>query len=91
MSKRKLKKIRIIIFTIILLLLVCIEYKENSKIENIIESNKISYEISNIPDYNGEIYVQINNNIPNFTIEDMNIEEDYYSNLQDGKVRNSND
>ena len=91
MSKRKLKKIRIIIFTIILLLLVCIEYKENSKIENIIESNKICYEISNIPDYNGEIYVQINNNIPNFTIEDMNIEEDYYSNLQDGKVRNSND
>ena len=63
---------------------------ENSP-SNTKNNNKISYEISNIPEYNGEAYIEINNNNPNFTTEDMNIEEDYYSNLIDGKVRNSYD
>lgn len=44
-----------------------------------IENNKSYYYISNIPEYSGEIYIEINNNIPEFTEEDMNIQEDYYS------------
>lgn len=54
-------------------------------------SQKISYEISNIPEYNGKIYIEINNNIPEFSDEDFNIDKDYYSELQNGKVRNGND
>ncbi len=54
-------------------------------------NNTISYDMSNIPTYTGEIYVQINNNIPQFTEDDFNIEEDYYSELKNGRVRNGND
>lgn len=61
-------------------------YSNNDNIEN-----KISYEISNIPEYNGEIYVEINNNIPKFNSEDFQIETDYYSELKNGIVRNGND
>ena len=94
MNKNKLEKIGIVIFAIVILVVMIIGIKENSKSENIIneiENNKISYEISNIPEYSGEIYVLINNNIPKFSLEDFNIEEDYYSNLENEKVRNGND
>ena len=47
-----------------------------------------SYETSNIPEYSGETYILINNNIPKFTTEDMNLEEDYYSDLENKRVRN---
>ena len=67
------------------------ESSKNENVVNKIENNKISYEIDNIPDYSGEIYVLINNDIPEFSLEDLNIEEDYYSNLKDEKVRNGND
>ena len=94
MNKNKLEKIGIVIFAIVILVVMIIGIKENSKSENIIneiENNKISYEIGNIPEYSGEIYVLINNDIPEFSLEDLNIEEDYYSNLKDEKVRNGND
>ena len=94
MNKNKLEKIGIVILTIVILIVMFIGIKENSKNEDIvneIENNKISYEIDNIPDYSGEIYVLINNDIPEFSLEDLNIEEDYYSNLKDEKVRNGND
>ena len=97
MNKSKLKKIEKLVFTILVLIIMCIGLKENSidvnkeNKENIVENNQISYEINNFPEYNGEIYVQINNNIPTFSLEDMNIEEAYYSNLENGKVRNGND
>jgi len=88
----KLKQIAIILLFIII---VAIGAYFNNVIENqtanITENNKISYEISNIPEYNGEIYVEINNNIPEFTEEEMNLEDDYYSNLENGRVRNGND
>ncbi len=93
MSKNKLEKIRIVIWAIVIFIMF-IGIKENSKNENIlneIENNKISYEMNNIPEYSGEIYVPINNNTPNFSLEDLNIEEDYYSNLENEKVRNGND
>lgn len=63
---------------------------EENQTGNNVEYNKISYEISDIPEYSGEIYVEINNNIPKFTNDDMNLEEDYYTELKNGKVRNGN-
>ena len=94
MNKNKLEKIGIVILAIVILIVMVIGINESSKNENVvnkIENNKISYEIDNIPDYSGEIYVLINNDIPEFSLEDLNIEEDYYSNLKDEKVRNGND
>ena len=63
-------------------------YLKENQTGNNVEYNKISYEISNIPEYSGETYVEVNNNIPKFTNDDMNLEEDYYSELENGKVRN---
>ncbi len=94
MNKNKLEKIGIVILTIVILVVMIIGINESSKNENVvnkIENNKISYEIDSIPDYSGEIYVLINNDIPKFSLEDLNIEEDYYSNLENEKVRNGND
>ena len=94
MNKNKLEKIGIVILAILILIVMFIGIKENSKNENTvneIENNKISYEINNIPEYSGEIYVIINENIPKFSLEDLNIEEDCYSNLENEKVRNGND
>ena len=42
----------------------------------------VSFDLSSIPDYSGELYVVINNNIPNFDEEDYNTESfEEYSNL----------
>ncbi len=82
----KLAKITSTLLVIIVSVIGLAYYSNNENIEN-----KISYEISNIPAYNGKIYIEINNNIPEFRNEDFNIEEDYYSDLQNGKVRNGND
>ena len=81
------KIITILLFIIIIVVEIYFNYEKENKTESIV-NNKISYEISNIPEYNGEAYVEINNNIPKFTTEDMNLEEDYYSNLENKKVRN---
>lgn len=91
-NTNKLEKIIIIlIFTVVLAIggFSNVE-KENRTVDTVNKTEK-TYEISDIPEYNGEIYVEINNNIPKFTTEDMNIEEDYYSTLEDGKVRKSHD
>lgn len=82
----KLAKIIITLLVIVVSVIGLAYYSNNENIEN-----KISYEILNIPEYNGEIYIKINNNIPEFSNEDFNIEEDYYSDLQNGKVRNGSD
>ena len=81
----KLAKVIITLLVIIVSVIGLPYYSQNENLEN-----KISYEISNIPEYNGEIYIEINNNVPEFTNKDFNIEEDYYSELQNGKVRNGN-
>ena len=83
---KQLTKIIISLILIIFSIIVSSYYSKNEHLEN-----KISYEISNIPEYNGEIYVEINQNIPKFNDEDFNIQEDYYSILQNGRVRNGND
>ena len=88
MNKNKLEKNAIVIFFIIMIFVgLYIKTEQENKRVNELHNNQISYEISNIPKYNGDIYVLINNNIPNFTDEDMNIEE-HYSDLKDGIVRN---
>ena len=88
MNKNKLEKIAIVIFFIIMIFVgLYIKTAQENKRVNELHNNQNSYEISDIPEYNGNIYVLMNNNIPNFTDEDMNIEE-YYSDLKDGIVRN---
>lgn len=90
-EKDKLEKIGILIlFTIIIFVGLYIKTAKENKQVNEVINNQISYDISNIPEYSGDIYVIINNNIPEFIAEDMNIQEDYYSNLENGRVRNGN-
>ena len=78
------------LFIIIIAVGVCFNNGEENQTSNIIENNKISYEISEIPEYSGDIYVVISNNEPKFSEDDMQIDE-YYSNLEDGRVRNGYD
>ena len=83
----KLKQIAIILLYIIIIAVgVYFNIGRENQTGNIVENNKIFYKISNIPEYSGEVYVEINNNIPEFTTEDMNLEEDYYSDLKSGKL-----
>jgi hypothetical protein len=85
----KLEKIAIIlIFIIIISIGIFSNIEKENKNDNIVTNNEVFYNISDIPQYNGNVYVQINDNIPTFSNEDMNIEEDYYSDLVNGKVRN---
>ena len=86
---KKTNKLEKFIITLLIVILSIIGLYYCSNYEEV--ENKIFYEISNIPEYNGEIYIEINNNIPQFSNEDFNIEEDYYSELKNGKVRNGND
>ena len=91
MKKNKLEKIVIILlFSIITAIGSYFNLEPENEINNTVNNNKISYEITNIPEYSGQAYVEINGNNPNFTAEEKNIEEDYYSTLKDGKVRNGN-
>ena len=88
---KKLKQIvTILLFIIIIAVGVDFNNGEKNQTGNIIENNEISYEISNIPEYSGEVYVEINNNIPQFTAEDMKLEEGFYSRIENGRVRNGN-
>lgn len=90
-NTNKLEKIIIILlFSIIIAIGAYFNIGEENQTGNNVEYKKISYEISDIPEYSGEIYVEINNNIPKFTNDDMNLEEDYYTELKNGKVRNGN-
>ena len=76
-NTNKLEKIVIILlFIIIIAIGAYFNIGEENQTGNIVEYNKISYEISNIPEYSGETYVEINNNIPEFTNDDMNLKED---------------
>lgn len=89
MKKDKLEKVGILVlFIIIIFVGLYVKTEQENKQENIVTNNPISYEIYDIPEYNENIYVLINNNIPNFSEEDMKIEKDYYSNLENDRVRN---
>lgn len=88
MKRNKLEKIGILIlFAIIIFAGLYIKTEQENRLENVVTNNQISYEISNIPEYSGDIYVLINNNEPKFSENDIQIDE-YYSNLENGRVRN---
>lgn len=91
MKRDKLEKVGILVLFIIIIFagLYIKTEKENNQ-ENVIADNQISYEISNIPEYSGDIYVLINNNEPKFSENDIQIDE-YYSNLENGRTRNGYD
>ena len=92
MKKDKLEKIvALLIFIIIFATSIYFSLEKEKIEENTINNIQISYEITDIPKYSGDIYVTINNNIPRFSEEDMKTTEDYYSNLEDGRVRNCDD
>lgn len=91
MKRNKLEKVGILVlFIIIIFAGLYIKTEKENKQENVIANNQISYEISNIPEYSGDIYVLINNNEPKFSENDIQIDE-YYSNLENGRVRNGYD
>lgn len=91
MKRNKLEKVGILVlFIIIIFAGLYIKAEKENKQENVIADNQISYEISNIPEYSGDIYVLINNNEPKFSENDIQIDE-YYSNLENGRVRNGYD
>lgn len=88
MKRDKLEKVGILVlFIIIIFVGLYIKTEKENKQENVVADNQISYEISNIPEYSGDIYVLINNNEPKFSENDIQIDE-YYSNLENGRVRN---
>ena len=79
MSRRKNKRIikKIIALVIAIFIIICGYYKFDIKkyIDNTIEEIEgtktvLSFDLSSIPKYNGEAYVIINNNIPDFSEED---------------------
>ena len=95
MSKKKRKKSkknesfleRIVISIIVIIVLVLLEHVEGyitklfNKIKGIFEPAPISYDIGEIPSYDGEPYVVINDNKPNFDEKDYNREFEEYSEL----------
>ena len=77
MTKKKTK--RIIEATIVSILLVGVSYLNPADIDFINnikdafqEQEQISYSVDNVPEYNGEKYVIINDNKPNFNEKDKN-------------------
>jgi len=91
-NNKKVKVILEIVFFVILMVLSVYfqnnsdENNEQNNISNVTNIPETIYDISNIPAYNGNIYIEINNNIPKFTEEDINIKEPYYSDLVDNRV-----
>ena len=82
MKKSILKKVEIIVIFTILVIIGLFIWDKNSHKENLYE---ISYSIGNIPKYNGKDYIEINENEPNFSEQDMQNDE-YYSELQNERV-----
>ena len=81
-NKKKLKRIAIILLYIIITAVsVNFNIGKGNQTSNIIENDKISYAISNIPKYSGEIFIA----------QDISIQKDYYSDLENGRVRKGND
>lgn len=89
MNKDKIEKIVIVlVFIVITAIGSYLNFEKENKESNTTNSPIVSYELSHIPEYKNEIFVIINNNIPMFSDDDINIENDYYSDLIDGMVRN---
>lgn len=86
MARKKYKRKNKISF-IVFIILLTFAYIYKDEIETIINNEletkpAISYDISEIPKYNGEAYVTINNNEPNFEEKDLNSNDfEKYSDL----------
>ena len=79
---KKIKKIAIVIFPICLIALIDYFNLDNIIQETVATSQTISYDIEQIPEYNGKYYVIINDNEPNFTDEEKTTTSfEQYSNL----------
>lgn len=79
---KKIKKIAIVIFSICLIALIDYFNLDNIIQETVSTSQTISYDIEQLPEYNGKYYVIINDNEPNFTDEEKTTTSfEQYSNL----------
>ena len=79
---KKIKKIAIVIFPICLIALIDYFNLDNIIQETVSTSQTISYDIEQLPEYNGKYYVIINDNEPNFTDEEKTTTSfEQYSNL----------
>ena len=87
--RKSITKSKSFFTSLFFILIICIGSYFNYNHENL--NKNTFYDISNIPNYTGNIYIELNNNIPMFSEEDLNIKEDYYSELENGRVRNGND
>ncbi len=77
---RRSKKRKTSLWTIYILIICLIGYYTQKELDN--TYSKAPYMIENIPEYQGQEYVYINNNIPNFTEEDLTTTSfEKYSNL----------
>ena len=87
MSRAKNKKIEQIVTTVFaIIFLIGLVYSNNYNKENDVNNNIVANynDIIDIPDYTGQIYVEINNNIPYFNENDYTTEAfEKYSNLDE--------
>ena len=67
-------------FILCVLITISINYKDEIR-KFIYDNFYESYEIENIPLYSGSEYIIINNNVPEFSVEDLSFVGEYYSDL----------
>lgn len=81
MRKRKKKNSPFLVTTLILMCFFGYYYQDDIK-EFIDDDKVISYTLEDVPSYSGKDYVYLNNNVPNFDLEDINSKSfQFYSNL----------
>ena len=84
MSNRNLKKILSLFIGLIILVIAGLGFENKENIENIIDKSSIPVysKIEDIPEYQGQIYIKLNNNIPYFEESDYTTEPfEMYSKL----------
>ena len=81
MRKRKKKTSPFLVTTLMLMCFFGYYYQDDIK-EFIDDDKVISYTLEDVPSYSGKDYVYLNNNVPNFDLEDINSKSfQFYSNL----------
>lgn len=81
MRKRKKKTSPFLVTTLILMCFFGYYYQDDIK-EFIDDDKVISYTLEDVPSYSGKDYVYLNNNVPNFDLDDINSKSfQFYSNL----------
>ena len=86
LKNKKLKQIRVGIFTLLLIVIGYVLFPNNvsNTQTNIITEINSNIEISDIPQYAGQIVININNDVPYFEDKDITTENfEYYSNLDE--------